>query len=90
MRATRAALPSEKPALCGVTMTSGSVHSGESAAQRLVREDIEEGAGQAPLLQRRDQRGLVDALAARHVDEPCARRQRSQRRGVDQRRACAR
>ena len=50
---------------------------------RLLRIDIETRRQDPPLLERLDQRGLVDHRAARHVDEDAFRAERVEHRGVD-------
>ena len=68
MPATRSSLPSEKPALCGVTITLGKFHSGESSGSRLLREHVQVSAGKSAGAQRVNQRRFVDDIAARDVD----------------------
>ena len=51
---------------------------------RLVREDIETGALDCPVLQRIDERRLVDDRAARDIDQDAFLAERCQHLGVDE------
>ena len=68
MSATRCSLPSEKPALCGVTMTLRTFHSGESSGNG-SREHVEIRAGKPAVAQSIDQRRFVDNVTARNIDQ---------------------
>ena len=68
--------------MCGSSVTFGSA---SSAARhlRLVGVDVEPGAGDPALAQRRDQRRLVDHVAAGGVDEIGGRLHRGEQLGRD-------
>ena len=72
------------PPICGVAMTFGKLC--QFRRRHLVQRaaDIHRGAGDAVLAQCRRQRGLVDEIAARQVDEEGMRLHARQRRLPDQ------
>ena len=77
------------PAVCGVMTTLDMRHRGVVLWQGLDRRDVEAGAGDASLLERSDDGGLVDDFAARHVDE-VSRGLHDREGGIVQEAACLR
>src|SRR5580658_4690654 len=56
---------------------------GRGGRQRLLDEDVEGGGGDGALLQRRDERRLLDAATTREVGEKRGRPHQRERFGVD-------